>query len=279
MPSPVRTIFEGARLKGTSLDLAFSQVPAIQGFGHFVVSGVCEKRLGFNSGRTTLDVSLTDYFGKMRTIRINHTGRDKPWFGIRYGDKFERILAIWHDGVRTRFVKNAGQKDTDLVTVYLGDPSRIVHLGDLSSHRSHLRYHRKDRLYWIDDIWFGREIERDLLHNGTHYELGRLGAEVAYSVATQKLGLRNLVLVEPSKGGRDLYTRDGKAVMQARLVADPSRLSRRNIAFTLCRQFESLHAKLLQDFRYNPGARKGFGVVSYVIDNRLRASVLEISRS
>ena|SRR2546427_12298339 len=53
---------------------------------------------------------------------------------------------------------------------------------------------------------------------GSTYDLGRLGAEIAFTVGKEDLDLNNLILEEPSAGGADLHTADWSALMQARLL-------------------------------------------------------------
>jgi hypothetical protein len=70
----------------------------------------------------------------------------------------------------------------------------------------------------VNDIKLARDTERYYLIRGRKYDIGRIGAEIAFTIATRVLGLGDVVLSEPFKGGKDLYTKDREAVIQSRLL-------------------------------------------------------------
>ena len=115
-----------------------------------------------------------------------------------------------------------------------------------------------------------------MLYHGSTYVVGRLGAEIAYVIADRKLGLKDIVLEEPSKGGRDLYTRDNTVAIQARLLVNipPDQLEK-----TIQGELFSLREKLRQDYANQPDMRDGYAILSYVdTDGMVRTIILEVPR-
>ena len=119
-----------------------------------------------------------------------------------------------------------------------------------------------------------------MVEAGSKYDHGRGGAEIAYTVATDRLGLKDVVLVEPSRGGKDLYTGDGRVVIQARMLTDRDVLSSSKLGDTLQAQFVDMVSKLKEDFRYNPLMTNGYGILSYVEDDgNVTTIIVEVPRS
>jgi len=75
----------------------------------------------------------------------------------------------------------------------------------------------------VDSVKFKRRLEQTMLQTGSSYDQGRIGSEIAYLCGVRFLHLRNLVLEEPSKGGKDLYTLDRQTAVQARMLRDTPR--------------------------------------------------------
>lgn len=121
-----------------------------------------------------------------------------------------------------------------------------------------------------------RDLEKAMLSYGTTYTLGRLGAEIAYVVGDKYLGLKNIILEEPSKGGRDLYTQDNTVAIQARLLTDFTQDSREK----LVRQaLFDLADKLQEDYRNQPQMRDGYAILSYLdADGSLKTIILEVPK-
>ena len=86
-------------------------------------------------------------------------------------------------------------------------------------------------------------------------------------------------LYEITKGGKDLDTRDGAVVIQARMLANPDDLSAANLQGTLSGQMNDLVAKLQQDFANNP-ATTGYAVLSYLdpSTNTISTLIAEVVR-
>ena len=105
----------------------------------------------------------------------------------------------------------------------------------------------------------------------------RLGSEIAYVIADRKLGLKDLVLEEPSVGGRDLYTRDNTVAIQARLL---SYVSPAKLVATIQKELLNLVNKLGQDYENQPDMKDGFAILSYVdpTDGMLKSLIVEVPR-
>jgi hypothetical protein len=116
-----------------------------------------------------------------------------------------------------------------------------------------------------------------MLHHGSTYVVGRLGAEIAYVIADRKLGLKDVFLQEPSVGGRDLYTRDNTVAIQTRLLVD---VDPADVLRTIQKQVLDLVDKLRQDYRHQPDMKDGYAILSFVdpIDGMLKIIIVEVPR-
>ena len=56
-------------------------------------------------------------------------------------------------------------------------------------------------VYQIDSVTPTRSLEADMIEQGATYDLGTLGAEIAYTVGTERLGLQNLSSARTFGGG------------------------------------------------------------------------------
>lgn len=118
-----------------------------------------------------------------------------------------------------------------------------------------------------------RPIEKRMLE-GTSYEHGRIGAEIAHGIGKKRLGLANLTLNEPSLGGIDLLWIDAGVSIQARMLY--LRSSRQAKTRTLRREIKSLIRKLHEDFRWNENLLSGFAILTTFTDSEgLKSCVIE----
>jgi hypothetical protein len=96
-------------------------------------------------------------------------------------------------------------------------------------------------------------------------------------VGTSKLGLKDLILVEPSKGGRDLYTRDGTVAIQARFLTQ--RLPADQFKTAIENALVDLSRKLQQDYANQDRMVQGYAILSYVDnDGTVKSIILEVPR-
>src|SRR5438034_11686461 len=70
----------------------------------------------------------------------------------------------------------------------------------------------------IDSVVPNRELERTMAYHGSSNDVGRIGAEIAYSVAKEKLGLKDVLMNEPARPGTDLFTKEGNVEMDAKML-------------------------------------------------------------
>lgn len=118
-----------------------------------------------------------------------------------------------------------------------------------------------------------------MLTESSSYDHGRLGVEIAYTVSADKFGLKDVIIEEPSKGGKDLYSLDGRVVIQARFIKDFRQFQPLTPAEALQDQLADLVSKLRQDFDNNPSATTGYAILSYADDNNgVKTIVAEVTR-
>jgi hypothetical protein len=179
------------------------------------------------------------------------------------GSCFRRAILISHDGSRVSIVTRAGTENST-ATIYVSDPANLYSIGEIDKRYDAHRLKGVSELYRIGDVVYRREIEGMMRDSQSAYAHGRVGSELAYAVAMQKLKLGPVTLNEPSRGGKDLASNDGKAAIQARLLtktkvaSDPRRKVQIQIAL------KSLVRKVRQDFEFNPALCAGYAILSYL---------------
>jgi len=180
--------------------------------------------------------------------------------------------------VKLRIIALAG-KEFSAATLYRANPLTLYHLGEMTAAGKTYLVRGASRAWQIEKVGIRRRIENEMLHSMSTYAHGRLGAEIAYAIAFEKLGLSNVILREPSTGGKDLHTSDGRYVIQARLLTNPRPLSL-NLHRTLRLQLSRLARKLRQDFQYNSNVSSGYAILSYLAPNadNVKSLVLEVPK-
>ncbi len=264
-------------LTGNNLEIQVIQDP-VEGISAFTLKGKIIQPLDFDKGDIILPFSVQDFFGETRLFKIHHDGHTAPWVGIEAGSTFPRASFLSFDGIRLRVVYVLSQDQIKLATIYMGDPSTLYALGG-TIQTLPIDTGGANSAFMIERVTFNRQLERLMLNSDSDYIHGRLGAEVAYAVAKNRLGLSDVVIEEISKGGKDLYTVDGKVVIQARLLTQTKALSTDEVNGILRAQLNDLVTKLKQDFRYNQSATTGYAFLSYLDnDGVLKTIVVEIPR-
>ena len=279
---------QGFRLMPTAVELSkfrlsgdMVEIQVTQELGEpastFTLSGRIVQPLDIHYGDVYLQVEMKDYFGQTRDFKIHHDGHTPPWLGIEAGSGFPRVSFLTFDGVRLRVVYVLSQNDINIATIYLGDPSILYTFGEITNVLPIDTGGAKSALL-ITKVTFNRQMENSMLGMDSDYVHGRLGAEIAYSYAKSKLGLTDVVLAEISKGGKDLYTNDGKVVIQARFLTVTEVLSTQKVKDLLGAQLNDLVTKLRQDFQNNDKATTGYAVLSYVDnDGVIKTLVVEVA--
>ena len=278
---------QGFRLMPTAVELSkfrlsgdMVEIQVTQELGEpastFSLSGRIVQPIDIHYGDVYLQVEMKDYFGQTRDFKIHHDGHTPPWLGIEAGSGFPRVSFLTFDGVRLRVVYVLSQNDINIATIYLGDPSILYTFGEITNVLPIDTGGAKSALL-ITKVTFNRQMENSMLGMDSDYVHGRLGAEIAYSYAKHKLGLTDVVLAEISKGGKDLYTNDGKVVIQARFLTQTNALPTNDVNDLVQAQLNNLVTKLRQDFQNNKSATTGYAVLSYLDnDGVVKTIVVEV---
>ncbi|MDE1853219.1 MAG: hypothetical protein KGI38_05670 [Thaumarchaeota archaeon] len=263
-------------LRDKTFEVSFSQNPPIEKIGSFRVGGKIIGPLDCFKGRATLQFDIEDVFGVLRRLSLRHDGHNQPTLGIKAGDQFYKVESIWSDGIRLHLKFHYRLSNSNVVTLYVAPPSGLYTLGNIRELDRDFLTGSSNRTFVVDNIGVSRDTEVRLLKHGGSYALGRIGAEVAYKIATSTLSLKQVVLNDPSKGGKDLSASGGTAVIQCRLLARTQHEGMDDVRDDLRRELFKLRRKLSQDFRYNPQATKGYAILTYVtVSQRLRSIVTE----
>ena len=266
-------------LDGDNLNVFVTQDPEVEGLSEFVIGGTAQP-LKFHIGVTYLDFGIADAFGDVRPFRISYNGYGRVSLGIGIGDKFGSAFFLSNDGVRLRVLYNVGQFTTRLATLYLKPPSVLYSLGENGLFEIPAEVSGVRSAFLINYVNLNRALEQTMLKVGSTYDAGRLGAEIAYTVATEKLGLKDVVMVEPAQYGTDLFTRDWNVVMQARMLRQTQSLDPASVKTLITVQLNDMVWQLGRDFQNHPKAVKGYAILSYWDnDNIVRTIVLEVPRT
>lgn len=252
---PLSVSMTEAFLKGTELTLRLSQSPEVEGVSSFELRGSSSGVLRSNSFGTYMEFQASDLFGQRRILRIYHDGFNPSRLAMKGSIGFEKVILSSFDGVKLRVIVSAG-REFSAATLYVADPAGLYRPSELVLTGEEYSVKGASKTYHIASIAIQRQIERGMLQSKSTYAHGRLGAEIAYTISKKRLGLESVILREPSTGGKDLYSTDGRQVIQARLLTDPKPLGE-NLRRTLKIQLNRLVRKLHQDFRYNSSAATG----------------------
>ncbi len=255
----------GATLTGNDLTLAMTQDPPFEGISNFAVRGHASEILRPAAGQGIyLQFDITDVFGQTRSMRLYSDGNSLPWFNLQGGAKFPSVSFIASDGVRLRIVY--GSPELSVATIYLQDPSPLYNIGEMAAKPLDFPVSGVSQVFQIDRTTLVRQTELQMLHSISNYPVGRVGAEIAYTVAVEKLGLKDVVLQDPSRGGADLFTKDGKVVIEARMLTSTAGLLRDELQAELSTQLTQMVGRLNWNLKpkNNPLAQTGYAVLSYV---------------
>ncbi len=247
--------------------------------GSYTLEGQVVKYPGLNNqlGAVYADVAIKDYAGRLRDLRIRYDGFTSASLAIGQGDQFYSVSTMSYDGFRLSIVFN--NFDT-IATIYTKSPSESIYkLGTSNPYSgSYLKLleGKYTNAYQVDSVGTVRELEKSMVAYGSTYVLGRIGAEIAYVVGDKILALKNLILQEPSQGGRDVYTLDNTVAIQSRLLTDFPKDGR---DAAIQQAVFDLAEALQQDYKDQPQMRDGFAIVSYLdSDGTLKAIIVEVPR-
>lgn len=124
------------RLTGDNVHIQAKQEPRYSGVSDFSIHGKAISQLSFNRGITSLDVLLTDVYGKARPIRINYDGHTQPWLGVWDTDSFSTVHFLSFDDCRLRFTTLASANNIDVATLYAKLPNPSLFFGQYDRERT-----------------------------------------------------------------------------------------------------------------------------------------------
>lgn len=255
-------LIELLKLNGRTLEIVVSQRDSLTRPKRFQLTTTVNQYPGRcnQNGGVYLQCNLTDYIGRNLAMRVYHNGVDRPQLQIDRGAGFEAVTMLSHDGSRVSF--RYGVHGTTSTFYPDGPPSSAYALEPPETYSgAHLNLVRG--MYtkaMVSRIRILGRIERAMLQDGSSYDRGRIGSEIAHVFAIRFLGLKELVIEEPSKGGRDLYTLDQRVAIQARMIRS---IPHPDLQEAIQIEFLSLARKLGRDYRYNPGMRTGYAILSF----------------
>ncbi len=132
--------------------------------------------------------------------------------------------------------------------------------------------------FMVDHVRFLRSFESLVQKVGTPYDVGRIGAEIAFAVAKIKLGLTDITLIEPSQPGVDLFSLAGRTVIQARLLVEGHYRVPAEMNDSIRKQMTDMLKSLRRDMKRIPAAQTGHVTLSLTDTSWItRVIVLTIS--
>ena len=266
--SRVRVSKERSRIR-----LSIEQDPPAEADSpRFVLEGRLLGRLECKAGVVFTDFELVDAFGMKNELRLYATDKGVFGLGVRQGRSVLPVVMFSSDGARLRIAYNYS-KGVSSVTLYLENHSRLYSLGKLRRGPSSLKPEGSSHFYQVSDVTPTRELELSLIKHSNNYEHGRIGAEIANAIVVNRLGYADLILAEPAKGGKDLYSKDGRVVVQSRLLVNLPESWWKKV---ILRQFAQMVRKLNVDFRYTSGAKVGYAVLSFSDRRGITSLIAEV---
>jgi len=254
--------------------LLVRQDPSIEGVSAYAIKGRLSQDLRFQKGSVFATLEVLDVFSQPTFVQLHHNGHRRAWLSRRRKAS-AKIRLLSFDGVRLRVFYRLAKGNSSTV-VYLRPPSCLFDLGNPQDFPRNIEPLGLEKKFRMENIRPIRPLETAIIENGRYYETGRIGAEITYSIVSEKLGAKDLIINEPALGGTDLYTSNRKTLAESRFILGTpnSRLSEQ-IMLELAR----MTRKLRTDFRWNPGAEVGYVVLSYLKDGRIDSLVAEMPNS
>lgn len=238
------------------------QTPAVEECTSFAMSARVVPTFQHYNGYTRLDFTITDCLGNQRTLALFHDGRRNPWLDIKSGLYFSRIFMVSSDGVRVRIIYG-GSRKFNVAILYGSNPDELYSIKWNPTDNTDVVSADED-ICVTGYVKLVRILEQRMEQMGTAYDHARLGAEIAYTAASELLKLEGITLFEPSRGGKDLYSKDGRVVIQARMLVRTREFAPTPLKDELSRNLKNLLAKLEQDFRHNASAKFGLAVLTFL---------------
>ncbi len=270
-------VLKDFRVTGGVMKFEVLQNDAWTSVGSYYIEGRVVNYPGVSSSSSSIyaDIAIKDYAGRERSFRIRYDGFSSASLAIDQGPSYSSVATLLYDGFRL----SIADIQNEVATIYTSPPSESIYKLDpphpYSGSYLKLVEGKYTSAYQIDKVELVRDLEESMLSDGGTYDRGRLGAEIAYVVSDEYLGLKNIIIEELSKGGRDLYTQDNSVAIQARFLKNLGANPEKTIQNTLL----DLATKLQQDYKNQDQMRDGYAILSYVdTDGAVKTIVLEVPK-
>lgn len=253
---------KGFALTGNQIVMNVEQ-ETFEGVSSFQVVGT-PSQLTNVGGDTFIEFTVPDLVNQPETLKITFNGYGAPVLSFESGSNFGPVTLVSSDGVKLKFVYGSGGKSVATATTYLQQPSLLWNLPAMDEGDLGFPVSGSPQTFTLEGVTPTRDLEKEMVNSGNSYDLGRVGAEIAYTVVQRNFGIENIQLNEPSAGGADLISADKEVTIQARMLGSPSALSPMNLKGTLSFEMNDLVDKIHQDFEKNSNALVGYAVLSYL---------------
>lgn len=274
--SDVIEIVTSAIPRGVKLHL--TQSPPVNGISEFEIPGETSEQVEFDKGSAYLDIRVKGAIGNFRILRLYHDGRHSPQIGIRVGREFSPVFFVSSDGARLRWAYRDCKFNPHVATVYLVDPATLYELGESVTFPVPEGMEGVTNAFRVEHVRFLRPFESLTQRVGTTYDVGRIGAEIAFAVAKTRLGLTDIMMIEPSQPGVDLLSYSSGAVIQARLLVAGHYLAHPEMDNLVKKQIADMLTSLRRDMKRIRAAQKGYVILSVTgTDWITRTIVLTVS--
>ena len=181
--------FTGYSIEGDDMTISVTQsVVGGMPVGDFEIDGT-QAALIWNGKVVALDFQVVDAFGEETEMRLVYNGYSNPQLRIATGETdFAQVLLVSNDGVRLKFLYDTGPDQSSTTTVYVKPPSILWSLSAEVPGDPQYLASGGSAVYQIDDVTPTRSLEAAMIQSDSTYDKGVLGAEIAYTVGTEKLG-------------------------------------------------------------------------------------------
>jgi hypothetical protein len=262
----------GVSARGDDVELQFEQVPDFEGMSRFSVTTKRTDKLRSRDGRTSLDLELVDTFGTKKIFRVYHNGSGPAWMGFSHGSRFDRINCMGWDGVRLRIGYRDKPGEVLTSTLYLADPAWL-YLSKPTQEEIRLPNLRPIETLEFFDVQVKRGLEKSMIDSGSAYDHGRIGAEIAYNVATQNLGFTNVGMADPALGGSDLEAPRLGVHFEARMLVRTRSMPKGTQIEEITRHLNQMLIKLRRTLSWSKSRRLGIAILSYQNSDQIRTII------
>lgn len=254
------------------LALDVEQHPPIEGISRYSLKGRLVEDLVFQKGSIFTVLEVKNVFSVPKFLQLHHDGHRRAWISLNKR-RSSRVRLLSFDGFRLRLKYNGGTGCYGTV-IYLQDPTPLYSMGEFGTIPEGIQMGWEERSFLVRDVLPVRELERVMIESARFYETGRIGAEITYSILSDKLGIRGLVLNEPGRGGPDLQTKDNRILAESRFI---SQVESEQLEAQISRDIAQMTRKIRHEFRYVSDSEVGYAVISFLKDGEINSLVVEMS--